>query len=150
MLHKIKSKNVPIKKANPRLPRLMLSLAFPIVAAILFVGCGESKVEWPSGTGYVSPPKNRPSSPHQVQETSTRAEIVEVGRVQLLLGENSSVEYRDSRSLLIFPGAQISYLSESPPTLTLEDYNEDECILPYGITVKVDEYGQFIPISYTP
>lgn len=147
MLHRIKS--VPNRRPNPVLPRRVLFSAFLIVMVILFAGCGESRIEWPSATGYVYPPKSRPSSPHQVQETSTRAEIIDVGEGQFLLGENSSVEYRESRPLLIFPGAQISYLSESPPTLTLEDYNGDECILPYGITVKVDEYGQFIPIKYT-
>ena len=38
----------------------------------------------------------------------------------------------------------------SEDALSLQDHNGDTCIVPYGLTVWVDEYGQFVPIQYDP
>ena len=110
----------------------------------------EPSISWPSGTGYLSEPQSRPESPHSVDNTSTKAEIVEVGGGQFLLGENTRMEYRESRPLLVFPGATITYLCKDPKTYEMKDYNGDPCTLVYGITVRVDSYGQFVAIDYKP
>jgi len=128
----------------------LLFLSF-LIGQLLIILYGESICKWPPGSGYVNPPKNVPLSPHEVKKTtSTKAEIIAASNGRFLLSEKSSVEYRESKSLFIFPGSKISNLCKSRQTLTLVDYNGDECILPYGLTVKVDEYGQFIPIKYDP
>jgi hypothetical protein len=83
-----------------------------------------------------------------VEKTSTNAQIVAVSGDQFSLGKDSLLEIRESRSLLIFPGATITYSCKEPEKLEIKDYNGDKCLLPYGITVRVDEYGQFVPARY--
>ncbi|MBN2579052.1 MAG: hypothetical protein JXB10_08685 [Pirellulales bacterium] len=125
-------------------------LAFLASAGVMLPGCGQSTCSWPEGTGYVSKPRKRPATPHDVKKTTTKAEIVGVDGENLRLGKNSNMEYRESESLLVFPGARITYLCKDPAKYTMEDYNGDSCVLPYGITVEVDDYGQFVPVGYHP
>ena len=125
-------------------------LLIQICSIMLFLSCKQSRQEWPINTGYMSYPKNRPSSPHKVKETLTKVEIIAVSNGQFLFSENSEFEYRESEALFIFPGALLTYLAETPRTLEINDYNGDECLLPRGITVKVDKYGHFVPIKYNP
>jgi WD40 repeat protein len=105
-------------------------------------------VDWPPGTGYISAARNLPSLPHDVEPCYTSVTVLEAVGTQLTT--DGTVEYRKSRPLLIFPGSRITNLDTSRPTLVLPDYNGDECELPLGMTVVVDEYGQFVPVQYQP
>ena len=106
--------------------------------------------EWPAESGYLSEPEHRPSRPYREKKTYTTVEIMGVREGELLFSENSVIEYRKAKKIVIFPGARITYLSESPSTLDLQDYNGDICTLTYGLTVQVDSYGQFVPMAYNP
>jgi len=108
-------------------------------------GTNEKAVPWPPDTGYVTPPEHKPESPHKVKPARTKADILAVNGSQFLL--NGPVEYRESKSLLVFPGARIRYMCKSPVKFTLADYNGDNCVLTQGLTVRVDQYGQFVLIS---
>jgi len=125
-------------------------LAVGALAIMVFTGCGQSRCDWPEGTGYITAAKNRPASPHDVKKTTTVAQIEEVSIASGVLVLNGEVEYRESRQLFVFPGARIAYMCKEPDKYEMDDYNGDPCVLPYGITVRVDEYGQFIPIGYNP
>jgi hypothetical protein len=125
-----------------------------VVSAWVLVGCGGGQpprqpIAWPEGSGYLSEAKNRPSSPPRV-ESSTKAQIIAVGEGRIRLGPNSKLALINSRPLLFAPGAEVSYLSTSPDKFEFKDYNGDACLLPAGITIWVNEYGQFVPISYRP
>ena len=48
------------------------------------------------------------------------------------------------------PGAVWIVLCGIGKTITAKDYNGDSCVLPHGITVKVNKYGQFVPMAYNP
>lgn len=110
----------------------------------------EKGISWPAGSGYLTEPKNRPDTPHDVKQTISRSEIVAVKGRTLLFGKNSRVEYRAGKSMAFSVGAQTTYLCKSPTTLEWPDYNGDKCVLAYGLTVRVDEYGQFVPESMRP
>lgn len=107
-------------------------------------------IQWPHGTGYFSGTSHRPSTPHDVQPCGTKAEIETVTGDSWLFGERSQVEFRESRMLVIHPGAEITYLCREPEKLTLTDMNGDECTVSYGLTVKMNMYGEFIPIRFLP
>jgi len=122
--------------------------ALLIISTIFLIGC--SKIEWPSETGYLTRAKNRPSTPYDDEKSEVVAEIKvkENGTVMFSVSPGQVIPIRNGNSLIVFPGATLSYISESPSTVKLRDYNGDECVLPSGITVEVDEYGQFIPKKY--
>jgi hypothetical protein len=121
--------------------------ALLIVSTIFSIGC--SKIEWPSETGYLTKAQNRPSTPYdEKSEVVAEIKVKEDGRVMFSVGPGQGIPIRNGKSLIVFPGATLSYMSESPSTVKLKDFNGDECVLPSGITVEVDEYGQFIPKKY--
>jgi hypothetical protein len=49
------------------------------------------------------------------------------------------------RPMLTNPGAYITNASKNRSSITMSDFNGDECVIPYGMTVRVDEFGQFVP-----
>jgi hypothetical protein len=119
-----------------------------LIVSLLISGCGLGQPDWPSGTGYVTPATHRPSSPHEIQTDS-------VWEIYTCLGKgfctgNGPIEYKDGKSMAFAPGATITNRTKSQTELTLEDYNGDECIIPYGMTVKIDKYGQYVPVEYNP
>ena len=52
--------------------------------------------------------------------------------------------------LFVHPSATITYLCDDPVRHTLPDYNGDRCTLVRGLTVIVNEYGEFVPVKYLP
>jgi hypothetical protein len=119
-----------------------------VLGVLVASGCGRSGVEWPAGTGYVSPPQNRPASAHEVEQTTSVLEFA-----GFILGDpafTGDVLSPEGKSILVFPGAQISHHVAQYATVELKDYNGDVCIVPLGMTVRVDEYGQFVPLKYEP
>ena len=127
-----------------------------VLSAWVLVGCGggdgggeRTAISWPAGTGYVSEAKNRPSSPYRFK-TSTKAQIIAVGEKRIRLGPESRLELKESRTLLFAPGAEVSYVCTSPDKFEFKDYNRDACLLATGITIWVNEYGEFVPIRYRP
>jgi len=123
------------KEQNGQLP---LDLDSPMVTKPR--AKGHSK--WPPDTGYLSPPANRPSRPHDVKPASTNILIFAVNEKGFLFKGNT--DWRDSEQLLVYPGSQIAYFCKSPSAFTLEDFNGDPCTIKYGMTVRVDEYGVFV------
>jgi len=110
----------------------------------------EKRPEWPEGTGYLTKPRSRPPRPYRKKKARTNVEIIGLSEGQLLFSEKSLIEYRQAKKLIIYPGARITYLAESPPTIELQDFNGDVCTLKYGLTVVVDDHGQFKPVAYHP
>jgi hypothetical protein len=43
------------------------------------------------------------------------------------------------------PGAVLTNATKNKSAITIPDYNGDKCRIPYGMTVRVDEFGQFVP-----
>jgi len=144
--------HVHTDKGGIRRVKLAGCLMLFALSGWLLVGCGgepRRPVEWPEGSGYLSEAKNRPSSPPRVK-SSTKAQIIAVINGRLLLGADSKLAFRNSQPLLFAPGAEVSYLSTSPAKFEIKDYNGDPCVLVSGITIWVNEYGEFVPISYRP
>jgi len=106
------------------------------------------KSPWLPGTGYVSKPAHRPLQPHKVKPTTTDAVIKEGLGDQFLM--EGRVEIRDNKMLVVYPGAKLTHAWKERPNLEMADYNGDKCILPLGTTVRVDEYGQFVPVKHVP
>ena len=104
--------------------------------------------DWPKDTGYVRVPIGKPEQPHKLEPTSTRCVIL--GRDGSGFRMGGKVEVREGETLFIHPGAVITHGLKAEAKLTLQDYNADECVLPYGITVRVDAFGQFVPFRYDP
>jgi uncharacterized membrane protein YhaH (DUF805 family) len=100
----------------------------------------EQKNDWPVGFGYINQPINRPTTPHNVQHANTEA-LIKASDGNEFFFLDGKVEYRDSKQLFIFPGSVITHGDKGNKILELADYNNDKCFLPYGITVKVDNYG---------
>jgi hypothetical protein len=127
-----------------------MRVLFVMLLILIFQGC--SKIEWPPETGYATEPKHRPSKAYEGKKATHVAEVKvsKDGEVNFMIPAGQIIEIRNGRTVVIFPGATIKYSEESPAKVHLHDYNGDECILPSGITVEVDEYGQFIPKKYEP
>jgi len=104
---------------------------------------------WPDGAGYLAPPQMRPAQPHSVEPARTEYAIVGMldGGMMECAGH---VEVRAGEFLQVHPGCTITCLLRTPDTMKMSDYNGDECTLVYGLTVKVDDYGQFVPVRYDP
>jgi hypothetical protein len=118
-----------------------------VFAIALFTG-QFAGTQWPPGSGYLVPPRNCPRSPHEVKRTSTKARIVGThpnGAARM----KGDIEIIHGQFAICFPGAQITHDCASSPTLVLGDYNGDKCTLLYGMTVQVDQYGQFVPLPGT-
>jgi hypothetical protein len=104
--------------------------------------------DWPEGTGYVEVQIGKPDKPYEVAPASTKCVIL--GRDGSGFRLAGDVEVRQGKSLFIHPGATITHGFKAEGRLTLLDYNADECVLPFGVTVKVDPLGQFVPMRYDP
>jgi hypothetical protein len=121
--------------------------ALLIVGHIFLIGC--SSAEWPSETGYLTKAKNRPSTPYEEKNRIVaEIKVEQDGTVMFSVSPGQVIKIRNGQTLIVFPGAMLSYMGESPSTVKLKDFNGDECVLPSGITVTVDEYGQFVPVKY--
>ena len=127
-----------------------MGVLFTLLLMIVIQSC--SKVEWPPESGYIIEPKYRPSKAYEGEKLTHVAELKvnKEGQVQFSFPPGQLIQFSNSRPVVIYPGAKIKYLEESPAKVHLHDYNGDECVLPSGITVEVDEFGQFIPIKYKP
>jgi len=154
---------------NARVGLGMISALALLVGSALAPGCKDSnkessgsgstqpstsntQVRWPSGSGYLAEPTHRPSSPHKVKPSKVEAKITDVetrnGKTIALM--EGSFEVRDGQMISVFPGSVITNVCQSPSKVDAADYNGDKCVLPYGITVVVDDYGQFVPVKYDP
>ncbi len=126
-----------------------------LVISLLISGCGLGQSAWPSGTGYATPAAQRPASPYQILTQETDWEIygglndeyIGNGQVEYGFDKNRNGKYT---SFAVAPGAVVTNRTKSQTALTLTDYNGDECIIPYGMTVRIDEYGQYVPVKYDP
>jgi hypothetical protein len=96
----------------------------------------------------VSPPQNRPAFPHDVEQTTSVLEFA--GLIQGKPAFRGDMESREGEFLLVHPGAEIAHHAACYATVEIEDYNGDMCVIPLGMTVRVDEYGQFVPVEYEP
>lgn len=140
------------KKSRGKLLAIVSGIGLALLVIYISIKAfANPSIEWPSGTGYITKATHRPSVPHAVRKTTTKMEIVAVatdGSGRFLTSKTSEVEIRDSQALLNYPGAQITYLAGG--TFTMPDYNGDEVVLSHGLTVIVDQYGQFVPVGYSP
>ena len=111
---------------------------------------------WPKATGYVSKPQRRPTSPHpkstHTDSKRTNAEVTEVREGQLIIKGKVEMVFDGgvARNMLRNPGAHITNALKNRSQITIPDFNGDDCVIPYGMTVRVDEFGQFVPIKYSP
>jgi len=105
-------------------------------------GCGKKTIAWPTGAGYVKPAASRPDKPHTTT-SETKATITGAEGDQLAIAPGSQCQMPVNG-----PGAQWVVLCGKGKSITVKDYNKDECVLPHGITVRVDTYGQFVPTGY--
>ena len=119
-----------------------------LLPILLLIGCGGGQ-QWPADTGYLNEPENRPSKPHDVEAADGTVTIKEDMGGGMLSVEGK-VRMRNGRMTVAFPGTTIVQASSSKDSITLEDFNGDKCVVPFGMTVKVDSYGQFTPLDYSP
>lgn len=124
--------------------RIIVIMCF-LAICLSISGCQPA---WPSGAGYVTPPTRRPSKPYEIQTGSTNWEIYGVAGGSY--DGHGEIEYKMGNSMAFAIGAVITNHSKSQTNLKMEDYNGDKCMIPYGMTVKIDEYGQYIPVRYNP
>ena len=118
-----------------------------LLLVLSVMGCG--KQQWPAGTGYLNEGENRPSKPHDVEptdETVTIREDLGAGMLEV----DGTVPIHDGKATLAFPGTTIVQANRSKENMTLQDFNGDPCVIPYGMTVTVDSYGQVTPVHYSP
>ena len=127
-----------------------MGVLFALLLMIVIQSC--SKVEWPPESGYIIEPKHRPLKAYEGEKLTHVAELKvnKEGEIIFSFPPGQLIEISNNRPIVIYPGAKIKYLEELPAKVHLQDYNGDECVLPSGITVEVDEFGQFIPIKYKP
>ena len=107
-------------------------------------------IDWPPDSGYANRTTNVPSQPPNVEPTITDVTITQVSGNQYLFTHGSTIEIRSGVKLFIHPGATITYLCDDPVRHTLSDYNGNPCTLVRGLTVIVNEYGEFVPVKYLP
>lgn len=103
---------------------------------------------WPEGSGYLTPPRNRPAELLAVTPTYGEAIIAGVsdGGFQM----QGKIEIVNNRMLVFHPGKTITHGCPGEPSLEVTDCNGDKCTLLYGMSVKIDEYGQFRFLKYDP
>ena len=112
-------------------------------------GSHAASMAWPTGAGYWRYAAHRPSSPHKVAQSHAKLRVMEIDRS----GEpvfSGHTEIRDGEFIGIYPGVEIRNETRDHTEITLNDYNGDPCTVPYGMTVAVDEYGQFAPLRCEP
>lgn len=109
---------------------------------------GRQIFEWPPQSGYITTPAHKPSSTISEYTAFTDWEIW--GIIEGNIEANGEIEYYNSKSLAFAFGAKITNRNRLGTPVTIKDYNGDECVIPYGMTVKVDAYGQFQPYWYDP
>lgn len=106
---------------------------------------------WPSGSGYRKKPARRPVLPHKVTISTTVATIVGLSDEGLEL--KGSVDAKidavtgTQQLLVIHPGSVLTVQCKDSPSVEVKDYNGDVCSIPNGTSVRVDEYGQFVPVQ---
>ena len=115
-----------------------------------FASGTEDLLMWPPGTGYTTR-VFRPDAEHAIRPTRSMV-VIDVAGNETGYRMNGDLEEREAyrEPLTAFPGATITHAAQANRRITLRDYNENDCALAYGITVKVDEYGEFVPIRYRP
>jgi hypothetical protein len=108
---------------------------------------------WPSGSGYIQEPLHRPAEPYKISTTTTATLCKATGdtwelkgRMEYILDANTG----ESKPLVVYPGAELIVECKDQPVIEIKDYNGDPCRLPYGTTVKVDTFGQFVPLRFSP
>jgi hypothetical protein len=131
------------------MPKALAAIAVPTQTPTIIIPSNTPKPgnpinTWPDGAGYKVPPTHKPSKMLTVFTYSTEWEIRSV--VQGHVEAHGQIEYSKSVNLAFAPGAKITNRSRSNSSVAINDYNGDECILIYGLTVQVDSYGEFYPI----
>lgn len=124
----------------------MKTHSWMLIAVLIALGmssCGKV-ISWPKGSGYVTTPTHRPDGPHKTKsETDITVTGADGDNISIAPGGQGQVPMNG-------PGAKWTIACGSGKSITVRDYNRDECVLPNGITVRVDKYGQFTPIAYAP
>jgi len=111
----------------------------------IFIPDSNQKIYWPVNTGYMSGLHKSPFYPHNLIQTFTECFIVDYNAGKIIAKGN--IEFRNSKKLVVFPGAVITNAYEGADTIEVKDYNGDVCTLSYGITVLVSDFGVFEPIA---
>jgi len=105
---------------------------------------GEAHIAWPQGSGYITPAVHRPSDPHKItSETDVTVTGADGRNISIAPGGQGQIPLNG-------PGAKWVVSCGTGRSITVKDYNGDQCELPHGISVRVDKFGQFVPIAYSP
>lgn len=127
-------------------------IAVIVVTSLMILGGFFIDPGWPLGTGYggyIRRLKNRPRRPYDISEVQAHAYIVGKDGNQLRY-TTDVLRVIEGRQRFRFPGATVTYACKNPEKAKISDFNGDGCVLRYGMTVKVDPYGQFVLISDDP
>ena len=112
----------------------------------IFIPDSNQKIHWPVNTGYLSGLHKSPFYPHNLIQTFTECFIVDYEKAGNIIVKGN-IELRNSKKLVVFPGAVITNAYEGADIIEVKDFNGDVCTLSYGITIVVSDFGVFEPIA---
>ncbi|MCD4657929.1 MAG: FHA domain-containing protein [Planctomycetes bacterium] len=111
----------------------------------IFIPDSNQKILWPPNSGYLSGLINSPFHPHNLIQTYTECFIIDYSDGKIIVKGN--IELRNSKKLVVFPGATITNAYEGAEFIEVKDFNGDVCTLPYGITFEISDFGVFEPMT---
>jgi hypothetical protein len=147
-INRLFSEEKPGKAKSNSIRILWIVLAAILGVGLLMGSCLAMKnaglLEGPTPTLSPTP---KPSTPLNAY-TFSKWEIW--GASSGVFEAHGEIEYYQSEFMGFAPGATITNRTREKIALDVPDYNGDVCRIPYGMTVTVDEYGQFQPYWYYP
>ena len=111
----------------------------------IFIPDSNQKIIWPANSGYLSGLRKSPFYPHNLIQTYTKCFIVDYKDGNIIV--KGDVELRNSKKLVVFPGAVITNAYEGADFIEVKDFNGDVCTLPKGITFEVSNFGVFVLLA---